>query len=90
MASLVGVWVLPLIFFFLTCPVAFIKGKSANRAAAMAFSLVFILGYFGLLTVLRDLAEKLPLVILALFLPLLTPAIGFIIGKISWNKRLKN
>ena len=84
-------WALaPLIFFFLTCPVAFIKGKSANRAAAMAFSLVFILGYFGLLTVLRDLSEKLPLVILALLLPLLTPAIGFVIGKISWNKRLKN
>ena len=84
-------WALaPLIFFFLTCPVAFIKGKSANRAAAMAFSLVFILGYFGLLTVLRDLAEKLPITALALPLPLLTPIIGFIVGKILWNKRLKN
>lgn len=84
-------WALaPLIFFFLTCPVAFIKGKSANRAAAMAFSLVFILGYFGLLTVLRDLAEKLPIVALALLLPLLTPLIGFITGKILWKKRLQD
>ena len=84
-------WALaPLIFFFLTCPVAFIKGKSANRAAAMAFSLVFILGYFGLLTVLRDLAEKLPITALALPLPLITPIIGFIIGKILWKKRLQD
>ena len=84
-------WALaPLIFFFLTCPVAFIKGKSANRAAAMALSLVFILGYFGLLTVLRDLAEKLPITALALPLPLLTPLIGFIVGKILWKKRLQD
>ena len=80
----------PLIFFLLTCPVAFIKGKSANRAAAMAFSLVFISFYFGLLTVLRDVAEKCPGVTFALFIPLFTPLIGFIVGKILWNKRLKH
>jgi len=84
-------WALaPLIFFFLTCPVAFIKGKSANRAEAMALSLVFILGYFGLLTILRDLAEKLPITAIALLLPLITPLIGFIIGKILWKKRLQD
>ena len=84
-------WALaPLIFFFLTCPVAFIKGKSANRAMAMAFSLVFILGYFGLLTVLRDISEKATNIPFALVLPLLTPLLGFIIGKILWNKRLKH
>jgi len=84
-------WALaPLIFFFLTCPVAFIKGKSANRAEAMALSLLFILGYFGLLTVLRNLAEKIPLTLLALPLPLLTPVLGFIVGKILWKKRLED
>jgi len=84
-------WALaPLIFFFLTCPVAFIKGKSANRAAAMGFSLLFILGYFGLLTVLRDMSEKATNIPLALVLPLITPLLGFIIGKILWDKRLKH
>ena len=84
-------WALaPLIFFFLTCPVAFIKGKSANRAAAMGFSLVFILGYFGLLTVLRDMSEKSTNITLALLLPLVTPLLGFIVGKILWDKRLKH
>lgn len=80
----------PLIFFFLTCPVAFIKGKSANRAAAMACSILFIAGYFGLLTVLRDMSEKLTNIPAALLLPLATPIVGFIIGKILWDKRLKH
>lgn len=84
-------WALaPLVFFFLTCPVAFIKGKSANRAAAMAFSLLFILGYFGLLTVLRDMSEKSGNIFLGLIIPLFTPLVGFIIGKILWAKRLKH
>ena len=80
----------PLIFFFLTCPVSFIKGKNTNKAGAMAWSVVFIAGYFGLLTVLRDMSEKLTVVPIALILPLLVPLLGFIIGKILWVKRLKH
>ena len=56
----------------------------------MGFSLVFILGYFGLLTVLRDMSEKATNIPFALLLPLATPLLGFVIGKILWNKRLKN
>lgn len=80
----------PLIFFFLTCPVAFIKGKSANRATAMVMSLLFISIYFGLLTILRNVSVKTPNIWAALFLPLLTPLLGFVIGKILWQKRLKH
>lgn len=84
-------WALsPLIFFFLTCPVSFIKGKNTNRAGAMVWSLIYIAGYFGLLTVLRDMAEKLTVLPAALLLPLSIPLIGYIIGKILWNKRLKH
>lgn len=80
----------PLIFFFLTCPVSFIKGKNTNKAGAMVWSLVFIAGYFGLLTVFRDTSEKLTIVPVALLLPLAVPLLGYIIGKILWNKRLKH
>lgn len=84
-------WALaPLIFFFLTCPVSFIKGKNTNRAGAMVWSLVYIAGYFGILTVLRDTAEKLTVMQAALLLPLSVPLLGYIIGKILWDKRLKH
>ena len=84
-------WALaPLIFFFLTCPVSFVIGKNTHKAGAMAWSLIFIAGYFGLLTVLRDMSEKLTVLHAALLLPLAVPLLGYIAGKILWDKRLKH
>ena len=78
----------PLIFFLLSCPVAFVTTKKAGRSAAMVYSLAFIFMYFGLITVGNSIAEKVsftPLVYGAPFLPVLA---GCLAGIYFWRKRL--
>lgn len=80
----------PIIFFFLSCPVAFVTDKKAGRAGAMIFSIVFIFSYLGLLTVGGNIGQKTSLVWLAYGAPLLPVIVGGISSFYLWRKRLSN
>jgi len=77
-----------LIFFLLGCPVAFITDKKAGRGAAMLFSIVFIFGYFGLLT-LGDILGR-QFAFSAAFAPLLPAFVGAAFGAWLWRKKLSD
>lgn len=80
----------PIIFFFLSCPVAFVTNKKAGRASAMIFSILFIFGYFGLITVGGNIGEKVPFWLISYTAPLLPVVVGLIVSKYLWRKRLSN
>lgn len=78
----------PLIFFLLSCPVAFVTTKKAGRAAAMVYSLAFIFMYFGLITIGNSIAEKVTFTLLVYGAPFLPVLVGIIAGIYLWRKRL--
>lgn len=78
----------PLIFFLLSCPVAFITTKKAGRSAAMIYSVAFIFMYFGLITVGNSIAEKVPYTVIVYGAPFLPVLAGLITGIYFWKKRL--
>ena len=77
-----------LVFFLLGCPVAFITNKKAGRGAAMLFSIVFIFGYLGLLS-LGDILGR-QFAFAAFFAPLLPAALGAFLGRYLWRKKLSD
>ena len=79
-----------LIYFILSCPVAFITDKKASRATAMIFSIVFIFAYLGLLILGRVLLKSSPVDILAYGGPLLPVPIGLICGAYLWKNKLSD
>ncbi len=78
----------PLIFFLLSCPVAFVITKKAGRAAAMGYSILFLFGYFGLLTVGGHIGESFSFAPVAYGAPLLPVIVGGFLGRHLWRKRL--
>lgn len=80
----------PLIFFLLSCPFSFVITKKAGRAGAMAASLAFIFGYFGLLYLGSSLGEKFTYPAFAYTVPLLPVLTGLIVGLYLWRKKLSN
>lgn len=80
----------PIIFFFLSCPVAFVTDKKAGRAGAMIFSIVFIFSYFGLLTVGKNIAEKFTVAFIMYGGPAIALIAGAVCGYILWRKKLSN
>ena len=80
----------PLIFFLLSCPVAFVTTKKGGRTAAMIFSIVFIFAYFGLLTAGNSLGERFAIPLLCYGGPLLPVLIGLPFGLWLWRKKLGN
>ena len=79
-----------LIYFILSCPVAFVQDKKAGRAGAMIFSIVFIFAYLGLMIIGRVMLKSSPHDILAYGGPLLPVIIGLICGRILWKKKLSD
>jgi len=77
-----------LVFFMLGCPAAFVTTKKAGRGAAMLFSIVFIFGYFGLLT-LGDITGRM-FAFTAWFAPLLPALLGAVCGRYLWRKKLSD
>lgn len=80
----------PLIFFLLSCPVAFVNTKKAGRAGAMIYSLAFIFAYFGLITVGNSIAEKVENAALIYAAPFLPVVCGLAAGLYLWKKRLSD
>lgn len=80
----------PLIFFLLSCPVAFITTKKAGRAGAMIYSLAFIFAYFGLITIGNSVAEKTDITFLVYSAPFLPVIAGLAAGVYLWKKRLSD
>ena len=80
----------PIIFFFLSCPVAFVTDKKAGRAGAMIFSIVFIFSYFALLTVGGNIGEKAHISLLNYGAPLLPVIVGLAASWYLWRKRLSD
>ena len=80
----------PLIFFILSCPVAFITTKKAGRAGAMIYSLAFIFAYFGLITIGNSVAEKTNIIFLVYGAPFLPVIAGMAAGLYLWKKRLSD
>lgn len=80
----------PLIFFFLSCPIAFVTDKKAGRAGAMIFSIVFIFSYFALLTVGGNIGEKAHISLLNYGAPLLPVIVGLAASWYLWRKRLSD
>ncbi len=80
----------PIVFFFLSCPVAFVTNKKAGRAGAMIFSILFIFSYFGLLTIGGNIGEKFQFYAIPYIAPLLPVFAGLIISYKLWKKRLSN
>lgn len=80
----------PIIFFILSCPVAFVTDKKAGRSAAMIYSLVFIFAYFGLMTVGNSIAEKVNYALIIYTAPFLPVVCGLCVGIYFWRKRLSD
>jgi lipopolysaccharide export system permease protein len=79
-----------LVFFFLSCPVAFVTTKKAGRTAGMVFSIVFIFAYLGLLTTGNSIAKNVNFAYLAYWAPLLPVLAGLPAGLYLWRRKLSN
>jgi lipopolysaccharide export system permease protein len=80
----------PLIFFFLSCPVAFVTNKKAGRTSAMVFSIVFIFAYFGFITIGNIVGEKVHFFPVSCFAPLLPVIAGAVVSYYLWRKKLSD
>ncbi|WP_424245677.1 lipopolysaccharide export LptBFGC system permease protein LptF [Elusimicrobium posterum] len=77
----------PIILVFVSCPLVFSFGKKKTKAWGMLWSLVIILGFYGLMTAGVSLGKKQELVsYIAPFLPMV---IGAGAGYYLWKTRLK-
>jgi len=79
-----------IIFFFLSCPIAFVNNKKAGRTSAMIYSIIFIFAYFGFLTVGGDIGEKSSIWWLNYFAPILPVLVGIVCSVYLWHKKLSD